>query len=159
MCVNDVVHKEPDPEDVTVFSFVSREGQPCMWQIGRLLDALMEGHDIFSSPLNSQTDTSDSVVVLQILAVGQTHTGRGLAAKLIRSTEEVTRLAGLKTVISEATSHFSSRAFLRAGFQAVRRIQYADFTLDADDGHRRPFRLLGQRTIHTGADLMVKRLS
>lgn len=154
VCVSDVIHRDPEPDDVTVFSYVEEEKQPGMWKIGRLLDSLMEGVDLFDG--GRQPD----VVVLQMLAVGSSYGGRGLAGKLIEATEEVTRSNGHWAVVSEATSHYSAKAFARAGFRTVKRIEYADFTLGVGgEAALRPFQDLGgQRSVHSGAEFMMKQV-
>ncbi len=156
VCINDVIRREEDPNDVTVFSYVQRDEQPSMWRIGQILEALLDGQDLFAD------HDRPGVIILQMLSVRPDQTGRGLAAKLIQATENLSRQdpkGQFGLVVSEATSQFSFRAFLRAGFVSIKRIQYEEFELDGEKSSpERPFRLLGEQSIHTGADLMIKRI-
>jgi len=80
-----VIRREEDPNDVTVFSYVQRDEQPSMWRIGQILEALLNGQDLFAD------HDRPGVIILQMLSVRPDQTGRGLAAKLIQATENLSR--------------------------------------------------------------------
>lgn len=147
VCLNDVERVENDPEDVNIFTFVNRESHPSMWKITRVLDDLLSDQDLFNRY------QVDALVTCQMLCVDPRFGGRGLAKKLIQLTEDLTRTTGYTLIMSEATSEYSARAFLKAGFQRVKTLQYATFTLDG----QQPFRPLSS-SVHSGAQLMIKDL-
>ena len=147
VCLNDVEREVNDAEDVTIFTFVERDTQPSMWKITRVLDDLLAGQDLFARY------QVDALVTCQMLCVDPRFGGRGLAKKLIQLTEDLTTMSGYSLIISEATSEFSARAFLKSGFHREKTIQYATFTLDG----QQPFRPLSTG-VHSGAQLMIKDL-
>ena len=142
--------KVSDPEDVNIFTFVDRDTQPNMWMITRVLDELVSGEDIFDCY------QVDALVSCQMLCVNPRFGGRGLAQKLIQLTEALTKTLEYSLIISEATSEFSARAFLKAGFHCKKMIQYDTFTLD--NSQQQPFQQLTSGGIHTAARLMIKYL-
>lgn len=147
VCLNDVERATTDPDDVTIFTFVKRESQPSMWKITRVLEDLLADQDLFSRY------QVDALVTCQMLCVSPRFSGRGLAKKLIQLTEDLTRTMGYSLIISEATSDYSARAFLKAGFSREKTLQYATFTLDG----QHPFRPLSS-SVHSAAHLMIKDL-
>jgi hypothetical protein len=92
-----------------------------------------------------------------MLCVNPRFGGRGLAQKLIQLTEALTKTLEYSLIISEATSEFSARAFLKAGFHCKKMIQYDTFTLD--NSQQQPFQQLTSGGIHTAARLMIKYLN
>lgn len=117
--------------------------------ITRVLDELVSGEDVFNGY------QVESLVSCQMLCVNPRFGGRGLAQKLIQLTEELTKTLGYSLIISEATSEFSARAFLKAGFLCLKTIQYDAFTIDGD---QQPFQQLSLDGVHTAARLMIKHL-
>lgn len=149
VCLNDVERAENDPEDVNIFSFVSRDSQPNMWKITRVLDELVADANLFNCY------QIDELVSCQMLCVDPRFGGRGLARKLIQLTEELTRTMDYPLIISEATSEFSARAFLKAGFHCQKTLQYDTFTFDNGE---QPFQQLASTGVHKNARLMVKHI-
>lgn len=147
VCLNDVERSDSNAEDVTIFTFVDQASQPNMWKITRVLDDLMADQNLFNRY------QVDALVTCQMLCVNPKFSGRGLAKKLIQLTEDLTKMSGYSLIVSEATSEFSARAFLKAGFNREKTIQYANFTLDGEY----PFRPLSS-SVHVAANLMVKDL-
>ncbi|XP_032781249.1 uncharacterized protein LOC116919387 isoform X1 [Daphnia magna] len=147
VCLNDVERTVSDAEDVNIFSFVTRDSQPNMWKITRVLDELVAEADLFNCY------QIEALVSCQMLCVDPRFGGRGLAQKLIRLTEDLTRTMDYSLIISEATSEFSARAFLKAGFHCQKTLPYDTFAFD--DGEQ-PFRQLASTSVHKTARLMVK---
>lgn len=147
VCLNDVERLESEPDDVNIFTFIDKESQPSMWKITRVLDSLLADQDLF------HRYQVDALVTCQMLCVGPRFAGRGLARKLIHLTEDLTKMTGFSLIVSEATSEFSSRAFLKAGFRCEKILQYANFTLDG----QQPFQQLSN-SVHSAAQLMIKQL-
>lgn len=148
VCLNDVERIDEDADNVTIFSFVQPEKHPCMWKITRVLEELVRDRDLFKEY------KVQNFVGIQMLSVGPQFGGRGLAKKLIELTEMLARLRGFSLMLSEATSEFSARAFLKAGFESKNILQYDSFTLD----NEKPFKGLAEKKVHTCAQLMVKAL-
>jgi len=147
VCLNDVERNIDDAGDVTISTSVNEKYHPAMWKITRLLMDLVKDVDLFDR------FHINAYVLLEILCVHPRYAGRGLAGKMIDITGRIARESGHSLIISEATSGYSSSAFLKAGYTIENSIDYADYSLD---GISKPF---ASRTgVHTGARLMIKQL-
>jgi len=147
VCLNDVERNADDADDVTISASVEKQRHPSMWKITQLLNDLVKDVELFSR------FHIDAYVLLQILCVHPKYAGRGLAGKMIDMTERIARVCGHSLIISEATSGYSTSAFLKAGFQVENSIEYADYSLDGVD---KPFS--SNTGVHSGARLMIKQL-
>ncbi|CAB3383435.1 Hypothetical predicted protein [Cloeon dipterum] len=120
-----------------------------------LMAALQPQRDIkamavaqFLADLHIGLDEDAGSLSLLVLNVERHFSGRGIAAELVRTTEERARQRGLKAVTADTTGEFSKKTFERLGFRVLRELRYEDYSGCT----------LRPGPVHTTARVMLKNL-
>lgn len=83
---------------------------------------------------------------LLVLNVERHFSGRGIAAHLVRTTEERAKARGLNAVTADTTGEFSKKTFERLGYSVLRELKYEEY----------PGCTLRAGPVHTTARVMLK---
>jgi len=94
--------------------------------------------------LNFQEDAGS--LSLLVLNVERHFSGRGIAAELVRTTEERAKARGLGAVTADTTGEFSRKTFERLGYSVLRELKYEEYSGCA----------LRPGPVHTAARVMLK---
>ncbi|KAF4518895.1 hypothetical protein B566_EDAN015287 [Ephemera danica] len=122
---------------------------PLMAALDPARDGVMMAVAQFLADLHIGLQDEAGWLSLLVLNVERHFSGRGIAAELVRRSEERARNRGLSAVTADTTGEFSRKTFARLGYETLRELRYDEYAGAA----------LRHGPVHTAARVMLKRLA
>ncbi len=96
---------------------------------------------------------TDQMFLFNLLAVAKSQAGKGLATKMMQYSINLAKEAEFKVLTSETTGVASTRIFAKLGFEAVKKLNYDDYTNSKGEKI-----FLGVNPPHVGCTVWLKQI-